>query len=861
MTGVLLGLIVIGLICQFVIIDGLKARITRLENKLDPLKATPAEPSRSRMAAAPTRTPAMPVPGPVPIPSPARPLPDSCPPVPAQPDIFDRAFNLIVDAFRRYFTEGNLIVRVGLVVLFFGLAFLLKYAADYGMLPIELRLSGVAAMGAVLLILGWRLRAIRAAYALALQGGGIALMYLTVFTAFRMYGLLSAWAAFPMLLILGVVSAVLSVRQNAAALAVLGISGGFLAPVLTSTGSGSHVVLFSYYALLNLGVLAIAWFRSWRSLNLVGFVFTYLIGTVWGVLSYRSELFASTEPFLVLFFLFYIVIAILFALRQPPQLRGYVDGTLVFGNPLFAFAIQSYLVHRFEYGMAWSAGAAGLLYLLLAWQLFTPGRQNLRLLAEAFLALGVVFLSLNVPFALDGEWITTAWALEGAALLWVGVRQGKRLAVAFALLLQLLAGAGYLLEAGGRGDSIAVLNALCLSSALVSAAGMFSSYYLYRHFDRSGRWEAAAATPFLLWGLAWWFGNGLHEIETYVPARYNATAVILLISLSCAGLGLLERLLDWKVLRHTAAGLLAALALFVLRVLLGKPHFFADYGYLAWSAATVIYYLLLRQRDRLSGVPAEILNPLHALGLWLIVGILVYEAHWSVEQWLQLAGSWDYIVIGLIPAVAMAVAAYLPCWPFKSHRDAYIGLAGSTLAGFLMLWTLSVNLSTGGDPWPFPYLPLLNVLDISQLLVFWALLQWWRHPHAAQFRRDKDRMFYAVTGVLAFIWLNAVLIRSLHYWFMVPLDFDTLFHSTLVQSCLSVFWTLIGLSVMLLATRRGLRTLWIAAASLLGVTVAKLFLLDLAYTDALEPIVSFIVVGILLLLVGFYSPLPPKAGD
>lgn len=852
MTGIMLLLVVIGLVWQFVLIDGLKARLRQLERRLDDFGKAPAP-----------QAPAIPVPPATVVSTPVLPPLPVQPPrqwTPAEPDIVDKALRRIGTSIQRYFSTGNPIVRVGVIVLFFGLAFLLKYAADYGMLPVELRVIAVAAAGAGLLVLGWRLRLKRRVYALALQGGGIALMYLTVFTAFRMYGLLNAWIAFPLLLVLGVASASLSVRQNAAALAVLGISGGFLAPVLTSTGGGSHVVLFSYYALLNLGVVAIAWFRSWRSLNLIAFAFTYLIGTAWGVLRYRVELFASTEPFLILFFLFYIAIALLFALRQPPRLRGYVDGTLVFGNPLLAFAIQSYLAQRFEYGMAYSSAAAGLLYLALAWRLFAGGNRNLRLLAEAFLALGVVFLSLTVPFALDGEWISTAWALEGAALLWVGVRQRKRLAVAFALLLQLCAGAGYLLEAGGRGEGIAVLNALCLSSALVSAAGLFSSYYLYRHFQEGRRWEAFCATPFLWWGLAWWFGNGLREIDAYVPGRLELTAIVLLAALSCAGLGLLERRFDWKTLRHTATGLLAALGLCALVALLDKPHFFADHGFLAWSVAAAAYYFLLYLRDRLSGVPEETLNILHALGLWLIVGVLAHEAHWALERWLQSAGSWNYSALGLIPALALAGAAYAPSWPFKAHRDAYIGLAGSTLAGFLGLWTLSVNLTTAGDPWPLPYLPLLNALDLAQLLVFAALLWWWRHPHARSWR-EYDRPFYSSIAALAFLWSNAVLLRSLHYWSGLPLDFEAVLDSALAQACLSVFWALLGLGAMLLATRRGLRRVWVAAAALLGVTVAKLFLLDLADGETLESIISFIVVGILLLLVGYYSPLPPRIKD
>ncbi len=93
---------------------------------------------------------------------------------------------------------------------------------------------------------------------------------------------------------------VLAVVQNSRTLAVLGILAGFMAPLWLSTGSGNHVGLFSYYAVLNAGIFAIAWFRpcaepAWLR-------FTFGIGTFWGVLQYAPDKFSSTEPFLLLFF-------------------------------------------------------------------------------------------------------------------------------------------------------------------------------------------------------------------------------------------------------------------------------------------------------------------------------------------------------------------------------------------------------------------------------------------------------------------------------------------------------------------------------------------------------------------------------
>ncbi|MCW8825565.1 MAG: DUF2339 domain-containing protein, partial [Gammaproteobacteria bacterium] len=231
----------------------------------------------------------------------------------------------LFSSVKNFFLDGNVVVRVGIVVLFFGVAFLLKYASDHSLLSIEWRLSG-AALGAVALIAaGWRLRHRRLAYALLIQGGGTGLLYLTVYASAKLYHLIPVGMAFGLMLALVAFSALLALLQNSRSLAVFGISGGFLAPVLTSTGDGSHVMLFSYYALLNGGILGIAWFKAWRELNLLGFLFTFIIGSVWGLQYYRPEHFATTEPFLILFFLFYVAIAILYAVRQPLQLKGYVD--------------------------------------------------------------------------------------------------------------------------------------------------------------------------------------------------------------------------------------------------------------------------------------------------------------------------------------------------------------------------------------------------------------------------------------------------------------------------------------------------------------------------------------------------------
>ncbi len=294
-----------------------------------------------------------------------------------------------------------MVVKVGVIVLFFGIGFLLKYASDHSLLPIELRLSSAGLMGILLLCFGFYLRTQKAAYSKVIQGGGIGVLYLTVFAAAKLYSLLPM--SFSFFVMVGIVafSGVLAVLQNAASLAVFGIIGGFLSPVLMSTGTGSHIALFSYYSLLNLGIFGIAWFKSWRILNLLGFVFTFAISAAWGFEYYQPRHFSTTEPFLILHFLFYAVISVLFAHKQPVKLKGYIGATLVFGLPVIAFSLQSTLVHTYEFGMAYSALLTGGFYILLCTGLRKRKIEGMKMLAESFLSLGIIFLSLAIPFALD----------------------------------------------------------------------------------------------------------------------------------------------------------------------------------------------------------------------------------------------------------------------------------------------------------------------------------------------------------------------------------------------------------------------------------------------------------------------------
>ena len=899
LLGGVIGLLAAAVINQRNALLAMKKRLAALENQIagllsgekvadpaqfhgakEPDHATAAAPSHqggvSRSAEEPARMRASePPPAPTPFPEPSGEIPSlelelsdaamadlAPPPGPPVSDQPSPPSGGLGETVREFLFGGNLMVRVGVVVLLFGFAFLVKYAAARDLVPLEIRLTAAFAAGIGLLLLGWRLRISRFGYAMALQGGGIGVMYLTLFASARLFHMVPLTLTFGVMVGLVVFSGILAVLQNAVAMAVLGAAGGFMAPVLLSTGSGSHVMLFSYYALLNAGIFGIAWFKAWRWLNLLGVVFTFGIGSAWGVQYYRPHHFSSTEPFLVLFFVFYLAISVLFALRQPPRLKGYVDGTLVFGMPLVVFSLQVGLVKNITYGLAFSAVAMGLIYTGLATALWRRRDQGLKALVEAFLALGVVFGSLAIPLALSGSWTAVAWSLEGTGLVWVGVRQNRWTARAFGLLLQVGSGAMFMLGSHGAWSELPVFNSRFLGGMMVGTAGLFSAFFLERYGARLHRLERPFAAVIMAWGLLWWFGTGLEEIDRRLGRRHELVCAMTFILLSAMVMGILFRRLDWKGLRWPALGFLPVMVLTgaVLFDQYTFKHPFQNWWMLAWPAAFAVHYFLLRSMEAIWNKKISVCW--HVAGaLWVTV-LLGREAGWLLDQ---LAGGgrvWAFIGWGGVPAAVVVALIRLrrqPNWPFDPWHNAYQGWLPSLLVSGLMAWTL-LGLALNGDPGPLPYLPLLNPLDLMQIFVFLVIISWvlWmkREPLAPAASLP-PAVLWGAPAAGVFLWLTAVVARTVHHLGNVRYNGDALFRSDLFHASIAVLWGLLALGCMIAANRLKRRAVWFTGTGLLTVVVIKLFMVDLSGSGTVSRIVSFLAVGGLMLVIGFFTPLPP----
>jgi uncharacterized membrane protein len=768
--------------------------------------------------------------------------------------------NPIVALLREYFTGGNALVRAGVVVLFFGVAFLLRYLAEHTHIPIELRLSGVAFAALVLLGLGWRLRSKRPGYALALQGGAIGILYLTVFSALHLYSLLTPSAGFALLATISALGAALAVLQRSLAVALLAVTGGFLAPFLASTGAGNHVALFSYFVLLNALILAIAWFQSWRLLNLVGFAFTFILSAVWGVLQYRPEDFTTTEPFLALFFLIYVAIAVLYSSRQGPKIEHHIDGTIIFGTPLAAFGFQAAMLHDQRLALAYSALAVSALYVLLAWLLNRWRGEPQRRLVEAFMALGVAFLTLAIPLALNGRWSAASWALEGAALIWVGCRQNRRLPRAFGALLQFAAGGALALSITAGGS---VPAGTYIAGSMVGLASVYASVLMHASKAQLAEYEAPFPVVLFLWGLLWWCIGGVSELGQHIDKAYALASTLMFATVTALLCSELARRASMRIALLPAFGFVAAMVLFAVRAAAELHHPLAQGGWLSWPLAFIGMYSILRRHDGQLAVP--MMNTLHAVTLWLLATLASWELAWAVSHTVGNSGSWSIAAWAIVPALILAVLPHALIrirWPLQMHREAYWVLASAGLALYLGLWSFETDLVVSSPSEPLPYLPLLNPLDIMQALVLFILARFCLRLRSEPVLGGSDldmRPAGFALALLAFLWLNAVLLRTVHLWTGIPYELKAMLDSTLVEAALSIFWAFLALATMLIATRTRTRIVWLTGAVLLGVVVTKLFLIDLSSIGTVERIVSFVGVGLLMLVLGYFSPLPPVA--
>lgn len=857
-------------------VDKLEARVGQLEADLQALRAQASTPSVSCITPAVPVVPAAsvtiaipasevprvealrspPVPQPEVTASPVTPV-SAAPEVPAFPQEPMPLVALGAVWWKKLLGE-NPVVRLGLGVFLLGISFLIRLAAQAGLFPPELRLLMSSLAGAALLGLGWRLRSKRPAFALPLQGGAIGTLLLVVFSAFRLYGLLSSGAALAVAVVLLVLTGFLSVVQNSRSLAFFGLVAGFAAPLLLSSGSGNYIGLFSYYALLDAAIFAIAWFRSWRLLHVSAFLATYVIGTVWGVLDYSSSRFVACEIFLWLYYALFAGTAILFARRAYRGVFGYVDGTLTFGLPLVTFAIQYVLVEKDAMQLAWTAVAMAVHHLVLAFWLWRSVRRgeapHLRVMAETLAVLGTSFASLALPLALSGQATAVAWCFEGAGLVFLGLRQQRIWSLSMGGLLVLL---GSLVQWGTSSPHLA-------ATAVVVVALWLCAWMLDR---LNTLWKIPGGIAFV--ALAWAWVGALHDLgRTLDAASLSSEMYTHWLSGGMGVLALLVLLPAFFLRWGRAAWLLWPSFLLWLGEVLLRGVLYIDapsaevlYKSMGWFAHLLVPVLfagalvLVRLRGMLSmglqnGLQGILLHGM----LWL--GVATFFGFGRAVQG-HAFGNWPLAFALLFPAVVLwgvGRPVIQERWLQVFSPTLYKGPGVSPWVLGVLLTAFATLFQAAGMP-PLPFLPLLNPLDLAALLALFAATtlptEFWNGLGLSGKRR------WLLPVLFGLAWPGAVMNRLFHHYGGIAWDLSALWDARSLQAGWSLLFTAEALGLMWFAARRHWRPVWMAGAVLLACAVVKLFAVDLSGQGTVARIVSFLGVGGLMVAIGYFSPLPP----
>ena len=374
----------------------------------------------------------------------------------------------------------RLVGWAAVALILFATAFFLKYAFDNRWIG-ELGRVAIGVIAGVTMTVfgfkyhrrGWRI------FSQILTGGGVVLLYLSVYAAFGYYHLATQKAAFLFLGILIAEAAVLALLYNAPAIAIMALIGGFLTPLLLHSGRDQYVSLFGYIAALDLGALALL--KRWRGLSSLAFAGTHLLFWLWYDGHYHPRKLGAVLLFQTGIFLMFLLAH---AGRQLVRRKSATleDLALLLINPFVFFATAYHLLNPDHHDwMGVFAIGMALLYAGTA-KILLDRSAATRSETLTLIGVALTFVTIAIPIQLRSNWITIAWSVEALVMLWAGIEaRSERLRVmAYTLFsLALIRLVFWDTPSESRPLFTPVLNRYFLSSLIVCAC-LFAAARVYQ---------------------------------------------------------------------------------------------------------------------------------------------------------------------------------------------------------------------------------------------------------------------------------------------------------------------------------------------------------------------------------------------
>lgn len=319
------------------------------------------------------------------------------------------------------FIGENLINKIGILITVIGVVIGAKYSIENNLISPLTRIILGYLMGLGLLGFAFKLKTKYESYSAVLVSGALAILYFITFAAYDLYGLFPQLFAFGIMLLCTVFGVVASLNYNKQVIAHIGLVGAYGVPFLLSNNSGNATVLFSYMALINIGILVISLRKYWKALYYVSFAFTWLIYGAWYVFNSLNTDFYMGFTFLTVFFLIFYATFLAFKLLKSEQFKV-GDIILILLNSFIFYGFGIAFLYGYENGESYLGLftlANALIHFAVTLFIYKKKLADRKLF---FLTSGFVltFITIAIPVQLDGNWVTLIWAVEAALLFWIG---------------------------------------------------------------------------------------------------------------------------------------------------------------------------------------------------------------------------------------------------------------------------------------------------------------------------------------------------------------------------------------------------------------------------------------------------------
>jgi len=735
--------------------------------------------------------------------------------------------------------------KVGIALLLFGVAFLFKFSWDQGWLQALLtpwvRVGVGLATGGVLTVAGFRVAGERRGFAQVLFGGGIGVFYITGFSAFQVLDLVPHAVAFAFMIAVTTLAFVLSLRQDEAVLAVIGVSGGLATPFLLYDDSGSLAGLVLYASLILAGAMGIHLFKGWRSLlpiSFLGFWTGLLIGYL-DTANFPETAAPADQQALQAGLVFaWLALWLVPAIREVLRSRDPSRWPLPEPGPIS----RALSAERVSHGGAFMRGLSFATPLVAL--LFTQGIWDLEEVSLGWVALGLaaahalafagfrhiengcrisytqglsalLLATLSLVLILEGNTLLFTLAAEAAALHLLARRLSDRVLSIEAHILFLAVGTwlvtrfavgtveGILAQTNPTAffdvETLVDLAAIALAFAASIVVAPGAARRAYRTF-------AHAALAALI----------LREL---IPLDDGGTYTLVAWAFYAAGLHLLSRRYPmWGTV--VGSHLLSAVVAVWLVVRLAEGVVAPD------STMTTVFDL--------RGI-SDLLVMLLAVGVSVLytrsqeVAIYRLFACFAFSMWLlrelgSLSGEYGYVLLAwaVFAAGLLLLSRRLGATDLLAAAHLQFAAAGVLLVGRLFDGT-----NAAGET---AVLNMQGLMDLAVIIIA-ALVAW----------RVVSGRLVLIYGIFAHVALLVWLWRELS---MLP--------GTAGDAYISVAWGVFGAGMLVFGLRRDRVNLIRGGMATLFLVVAKLFLWDLAWVEAIWRVLLFMGFGGLFLVLSYY---------